>query len=94
MIDTYDDFKEELNYYGEETGFFSKQLIHNKEKIYSIEEIKSIITKELFFKAIVEDNEIIVSTTKRINPKPQTDIVLSNNSSFKFKGEIIHLHMV
>ena len=92
MIDTYDDFKEELNYYGEETGFFSKQLIHNK--IYSIEEIKSIITKELFFKAIVEDNEIIVSTTKRINPKPQTDIVLSDNGSFKFKGEIIHLHMV
>ena len=34
MIDTYDDFKEELNYYGEETGFFSKQLIHNKEKMY------------------------------------------------------------
>lgn len=93
MIDTYDDFKEELNYYGEETGFFSKQLIHNKE-IYSIKEIKSIITKELFFKAIVEDNEIIVSTTKRINPKPQTDIVLSDNGSFKFKGEIIHLHMV
>ena len=32
MINTYDDFKEELGYYGEEIGFFSKQLIHNKEK--------------------------------------------------------------